>query len=710
MRNMWLTLLLTTAHLLCSLSVQGHVQDASGSPLPGVLITTQGRGTTTDIDGFFRIRELAGNDTLQFYKYGFTPAKHPAEICPKTVTLASHAIAISGITVHEKATSTRQLSTPQTRRISVQPDSGSLAATLQSSADIRIDGADLQGSRQTISLRGHDPRHTLVLLDGMPLNRPGEAFDISGIPAELIETVEVYDAGGSAYVGSGAIGGAVNLITRKAAATDELSVTATSSIGSFSSYSNALDCALQKPWIALKLHALLEHAKNDFTYTNTLAAPPTEETRKNNESAAANGRWSLTLPAIFALHYQGSYRQYEKGLPGDIGQIALYQEAEIHGITRRHQLSVSNHNTLLQWDVSLHHSNEESTYRNPPSMRTVTRYSRDGATGKLSIEPTDWLQASSGVEYGVQRFSYHHVSPLFSIEPVWMQAVAPFGAIQLEQQFSSITLREEAALRHDILTRSDGLDFDDCTSWSGHTEVQHNGLVQQSLSLHLDRSFSIPSFYDLYWKGGSLALGNPQLKPEKSWLRRIGYEVEYAGNTLSCSYQDAKITNLIHWYRSVQGWKPGNIASSRIGSFALQAIAQPTTWWSVSLDWMRSYTADRSRLDDGSPSNTYGLELPYHPSSQTVVSSSLHPGPVELTIDYRRTGRQWPLRTHSWGTLPSYELYGVKATYRLKLSTQLGAIASCHLQNLLDVHYQHYSLDPGPGRTIRFSLEVTYKK
>lgn len=710
MRKMCVILLLATSTLLGSITVQGHVQDASGSPLRGVLITAHGRGVTSDATGFFRIRALATSDTLQFYKYGFALAKYPAKICPKTITLAPHAIAISGITVSEKATLPGQLSTPQTRRISVQPDAASLAASLQSSADIRIDGADLQGSCQTISLRGHDPRHTLVLLDGMPLNRSGEAFDISGIPAELIEAVEVYDAGGSAYVGSGAIGGAVNLITRKAAATDELSVTATSSIGSFSAYSNALDCALQKPWIALKLHALLEQAKNDFSFTNTLATPHTEETRQNNESAAANGRWSITLPKLFALHYQGSYRQYEKGLPGDIGQIGLFEHAKIRGITRRHQLSANNHNTLLQWDVSLHHSNEESTYRNPPSMRTVTEYSRDGATGRLSIEPTYWLQASSGMEYGVQRFSYHHVSPLFSIDPVWMQAVAPFGAIQLEQQFSSITLRTEAALRHDILTRSDGLDFDDCTSWSGHAELQYSGLVQHTVSLHLDRSFSIPSFYDLYWKGGSLALGNPQLKPEKSWLRRMGYQTEFAGNTLSCSYQDAKITNLIHWYRSVQGWKPGNISSSHISSFALQATAQPTSWWSVSLDWMRSYTADRSRLDDGSPSNTYGLELPYHPSSQTVISSSLHPGPVKLTMEYRRTGSQWPLRTHSWGKLPSYELYGLNATYRFELTSQLGAIASCHLQNLLDAHYQRYSLDPAPGRTIRFSLEISYKK
>lgn len=710
MRNLLCIILLVCVSAVSALDVQGHVQDANGTALQRVLITAHGHGTSTDADGFFRLKNLAPSDSLHFYKYGFATRHVPVVDCPDVLIMQTQAIAVSGITVHEEATGMEHLKAPQTRRIEVLPDAGSLAATLQRSADISINGADVQGGRQTISLRGHDPRHTLVLLDGMPLNRPGEAFDISGIPTEILETIEVFDAGGSAYVGSGAIGGAVNLITRKTNTGDTVSITTTSSVGSFNAYSNALDCRVQKPWIALKLHGILEQAKNDFSYTNSLTSPSTEEKRKNNESSAEDARWAITLPRMFSLHYQGSYRHYDKGLPGQVGQITLYENAAIQGIIRHHQLTASDHTHLLQWDVSLFHSNEESTYRNPPSLHTSTDYSRDGASGSLTLDPLSWLHANSGLEYGVQRFEYRHMSPLFSILPVWMQSVAPFGSVSLEQSINSFTVSGEGALRHDMLTRSDDLSFNDCTSWSGHVKMQHHGLLEQALSLHLDRSFSIPSFYDLYWKGGSQALGNPQLKPEKSRLRRIDYELSYADHAFSCSYQDARITNLIHWYRSVQSWKPGNIASSRISSFSLQATVAPLSWWNISLDWMRSYTADRSRLDDGSQSNTYGLELPYHPSSQTVVSSSLHPGPVELTMEYRRTGSQWPLRTHDWGKLDAYELYSVKASYRFSISSQLGAIASGSVQNLLDTHYQRYLLDPAPGRTISALLEISYKK
>ena len=73
---------------------------------------------------------------------------------------------------------------------------------------------------QTVSLRGLGPQRTAVLLNGQ---RPGPAgtrgqvlaFDLNVIPQAILQRAEILKDGGSSIYGSDAVGGVVNLITRK---------------------------------------------------------------------------------------------------------------------------------------------------------------------------------------------------------------------------------------------------------------------------------------------------------------------------------------------------------------------------------------------------------------------------------------------------------------------------------------------------------------
>lgn len=64
----------------------------------------------------------------------------------------------------------------------------------------------------TISLRGLGSERTLVLLDG---RRLGASFDVNSIPLNLIDRVDILKQGAGATYGSDAIGGVVNIVTRK---------------------------------------------------------------------------------------------------------------------------------------------------------------------------------------------------------------------------------------------------------------------------------------------------------------------------------------------------------------------------------------------------------------------------------------------------------------------------------------------------------------
>lgn len=74
------------------------------------------------------------------------------------------------------------------------------------------------GSTTTVRLRGADSGQTLVLIDGIRVNDPaansGE-FDFSNLAAVDIERIEVLRGPQSAIYGSDAMGGVINIITRK---------------------------------------------------------------------------------------------------------------------------------------------------------------------------------------------------------------------------------------------------------------------------------------------------------------------------------------------------------------------------------------------------------------------------------------------------------------------------------------------------------------
>lgn len=75
-------------------------------------------------------------------------------------------------------------------------------------------------NRKGVSLRGLDSSYTLILIDGKRVNSRNAVFrhndfDLNWIPADAIERIEVVRGPMSSLYGSDALGGVVNIITRK---------------------------------------------------------------------------------------------------------------------------------------------------------------------------------------------------------------------------------------------------------------------------------------------------------------------------------------------------------------------------------------------------------------------------------------------------------------------------------------------------------------
>jgi vitamin B12 transporter len=98
-------------------------------------------------------------------------------------------------------------------------NAATLAEILQTVPGVQVDQQGGPGGLSSIYIRGSDPEHVLVLIDGMRMNdlllSRGGAYDLSAIDPATVERIEVIRGAGSAIYGADAIGGVVNIVTRR---------------------------------------------------------------------------------------------------------------------------------------------------------------------------------------------------------------------------------------------------------------------------------------------------------------------------------------------------------------------------------------------------------------------------------------------------------------------------------------------------------------
>ncbi len=83
------------------------------------------------------------------------------------------------------------------------------------------------GQQTSIFMRGANSEHTLVLIDGIQLNdpiSPARFFDFANLTTDNIDRIEVLRGPGSTLYGSDALGGVINIITKKGQGQPRLTV------------------------------------------------------------------------------------------------------------------------------------------------------------------------------------------------------------------------------------------------------------------------------------------------------------------------------------------------------------------------------------------------------------------------------------------------------------------------------------------------------
>ena len=208
-------------------TLQGSVLDPEGAEVPGAAVRLLGRQgtqvaqTVTGGRGQFRFEGLgSGTYTLKVALAGFgatTATARAGQTVHLVLPLAPvHESVVVTATRTAAASSQLGASTSViTRKEIVDQNTPVVSDLLQSLPGVTVVRNGAPGGVTSVFVRGGDSDYNKVLLDGVPLNVAGGAFDFSILTTSNLERVEVVRSAESALFGSDAMTSVIQLFTRR---------------------------------------------------------------------------------------------------------------------------------------------------------------------------------------------------------------------------------------------------------------------------------------------------------------------------------------------------------------------------------------------------------------------------------------------------------------------------------------------------------------
>ena len=463
------------------------------------------------------------------------------------------------------------------------------------------------GAAQEIHIRGMRGTATQVLINGVAVNSPSWGVaDVSKIPLDNIERIEVIKGSGSVLYGSGAMAGTVNVIT-KGPRRDKMDLKVGAGYGSQNTYRVAAENGM--------------FVAGDFGYYLTAGRTETDGFRDNGYLRQNDASLRLVLDKrdLMQISLYGDYIYRTYGMPGVrppagtqdyfiAGEKFYNSESATlmdHGGDKDGHIVLEVKGVPSEWlayNVKGHYTHMDNyIFARWPMFGTASGLESwvtnqvVGADAHLNIYPFAGAKLLVGGEY--KNFGWEYEA--FSLDSGGHQTVRTVKDANIFTKgfFTEAEYRPSpygkilAGFRHEIHSAFGSENL----PWVG---VVINPFKTTALKFNHGKHFLAPTPNDLYWPADPYNRGNPDLKPEIGWHTDLTLEQSLFKDKVfaSLSYFHWNVEDKIQWEPDFQGvWSPINLAGYKADGIETGIKIGPFYDLSLALAYTYTHAQEENR-------------------------------------------------------------------------------------------------------------------
>ncbi|GGB96794.1 TonB-dependent receptor [Dyadobacter sediminis] len=293
-RKIFITGILCACTLLSfaqNAAVKGTVRTADGELLPGASVSLSGtsQGVFSDSKGHFILDKLHPERYTLLVSYlGYETQSKEVNVKAgenvsvhfilKSATQDLESVSVIGRS-DAKEINRQAYNVTAIDAKKLQNSTLDLSHALDRVSGVRVRESGGVGSNMNFSLNGFTGRQVKFFLDGIPMDNFGSSFQLNNIPVNLAERVEVYKGVVPIWLGSDALGGAVNIVTNTR---QNSYLDASYSYGSFNTHRTAINAGYTaKNGFTAQINAFQNYSDNNYWIDVDVADVNTGEYFKN---------------------------------------------------------------------------------------------------------------------------------------------------------------------------------------------------------------------------------------------------------------------------------------------------------------------------------------------------------------------------------------------------------------------------------------------
>jgi vitamin B12 transporter len=521
--------------------------------------------------------------------------------------------------------------------------------------------------------RGTKSAHTLVLIDGFKVNDPSSGmFDFGSLSVDDIERIEIIEGPQSTLYGSEAVGGVINIITKKGKGKPKAGLLVAG--GSYGTSKTSFELSGEAKIIDFRINAL-------HYYTEGFSAKNEKENEKDSfKNTSFSSKIGFNLHPKVRLEFLGSY---------NYGRVEYDDYNDKEAVKKSHSYLVGAKLDLSFLDnykqtFSFYKNNYQRKDYTPKGWFTYTRY--NPSTEGFSWENLLNLNKAYSIVFGLD----------FKREKVESYYESSFSNdfYDKKREHLGVFLNNKVSLLNDTLILNAGLRHDDYKNFGEKTTYRIGfryliPKVNLVLKGNYGTAFRVPTFDDLFYPG----YNNPNLKPEESkgWDLYLEKDLLQERLVLGAGMFYQKYKDLIQF--NFNTWKPQNVGKAVIKGAEANLSFKLTQNLRLKANYTYLDPEDRDK-------DKYLIYRPFHKVGATLEYSLKK---LAFLADYTYTGQRFANVDNSQRLKP-YSLVNLSANYYVSSNLKV----YLKIDNLLNANYEETPNYNTPDRSFYAGISFSY--